>query len=374
MNLNRYFRSQRIWKSFLLIIVVCLFLFMIIEMKGNGSEKEVLDYLEDFIEREKWRVENASSRAERHDVKVKENKSKKKVHEVKRIKYGQNSPSIASKFTAAEKRTNSKFTATDSHKLFTTDNSEEIKNCQDYKEDRPNWTIEYRKDNIARKCLKRAYRPKWVKRFVFANKTIIYNGCTRQSRKCREMPHFDSKIKKRINTPPCCLKHVVQILGDFAELMQKFGGRYFLFGGGLIGWYRNRSMVPYDHDIDVIVALGFWKSNRFKLLLNEMKKRKGYSINRLNWNKIKIYYSKTNHNFIDLWPFSRKGKDKIRINSTMWKAHNVSNVLPLKKSNFEGFPIWVPNDPAAMLTTEYGKGWPNELTCKRIGKFGNCVK
>ena len=244
-------------------------------------------------------------------------------------------------------------------------------NCFDFKEDRPNWTIKFR-HNVSQICLQKKYHPKWVKRIILANKTAIYRGCTRQTHRCGHAPYFDSKLNKRINTPPCCLKHIVEIFRNFDYLIREYGGRYFLFGGGLIGWFRNRSIVPYDHDLDVIVAMDFWRSTRFKLFLNELKTKKGYHIKWLSWNKIKIYYSERNHNFIDLWPFSRKGKDKVRIKSRMWKVHNVSHILPLKRSKFEGFAIWVPRDPSSALTVEYGDGWSQELTCKKIGKYGNC--
>ena len=244
-------------------------------------------------------------------------------------------------------------------------------NCFRFEKDRPNWTIKYR-GNVSRTCLQKKYHPKWTKRIMFDNGITIYRGCTQKSYRCGAQPYFDRKLNRRINTPPCCLKHIIEIFKNFAYTIKKFGGRYFLFGGGLIGWYRNRKIVPYDHDLDVMVGMEFWKSKRFKQFLNELKVKHGYHINWLSWNKLKIYYSKRNHNFIDLWPFSRKGKDKLRIKSRMWKVHNASYVLPLRKSKFEGFVIWVPNNPASLLTAEYGSGWQTELTCKKIGEYGNC--
>jgi len=243
--------------------------------------------------------------------------------------------------------------------------------CLIFEEDRPNWTVKY-KFTITKKCLQRKYHPKWVKRIVFANNTEVYRGCRQQEHRCGVAPYFDRKLQKRINTPPCCLKHIIEIFRTFTNLIKKFGGTYFLFGGGLIGWYRNRKIVPYDHDLDVIVAMDFWKTKRFKLFLRELETKHGYHVKWMSWNKIKIYYSKTNHNFIDVWPFSRRGKHEIRIKSRSWKVHNASQVLPLKKSTFEGFLVWLPRDPESILTKEYGNGWRNELTCKKIGKYGNC--
>ena len=244
--------------------------------------------------------------------------------------------------------------------------------CKDVTEDRPNWTIVFKK-STPDYCSRQKYF-KWVKRIVFANKTAIYRGCTSRTHKCGYLPYFDNKLKARINAPPCCRRHVIEIFRNFAKRMEEYSGRYFLFGGGLIGWYRNRSVVPYDHDLDILVDLNFWRSSRFESMLRKLKREHGHFIKKKSWNKVKIYYSKLNHNFIDLWPFSRKGKDKIRINSSQWKIHNFTHVLPLKKSSFEGIKIWTPHDPEAMLTAEYGKSWRTELTCKKVGKFGNCLK
>lgn len=246
------------------------------------------------------------------------------------------------------------------------------RNCNKFtKVDWPNWTIKFIEANITHKCLRQKF-PKWVKRIILANGTIISKGCTRQTQKCREHSYFNWKLNERINSPPCCLQHVVDIFRNTANLLDKYGGMYFLFAGGLIGWYRNRSIVPYDHDLDVIVDLDFWKSRNFKKVLTNLEKNKGYFVKKLSWNKIKIYYSKTNHNFIDLWPFGRHGEDEIKIKSSTIKIQKLENILPLRRSTFEGFKIWVPKNPEAALNLEYGKGWETELTCKKIGKYGNC--
>ena len=244
-------------------------------------------------------------------------------------------------------------------------------NCNKFNVDWPNWTIKFTQTNTTQKCSRKKF-PKWIKRIILSNGTILSKGCTRNTKKCREHSYFNWKLNSRINSPPCCLQHVVDIFRDTAKLLDKYGGMYFLFAGGLIGWYRNRSIVPYDHDLDIIVDLDFWKSRNFKKLLQNLKKNKGYYVKKLSWNKIKIYFSIKNHNFIDLWPFSRHGNDQIKIKSSTMKIHKFENILPLRRSTFEGFKIWVPQNPEAALNLEYGKGWKTELTCKKIGKYGNC--
>ena len=245
--------------------------------------------------------------------------------------------------------------------------------CANSISDRPNWTVLYN-DSVSTGSCPKIESQQWVKRIILANGTSIYKGCNKYSKKCRDHSYFDKKLKIRINTPPCCLKHTLDIFKDVTQRLADFKASYFLFGGGLIGWYRNRSPVPYDHDLDVIIDLKFWKSDQFKDLLSKLEIKHGYYVKKITWNKIKVYLSKKNHNFIDLWPFTTRGKSHVRIKSHVWKIHRLENILPLQQTNFAGLNILVPKNPAATLDLEYGKGkWEHELTCKNVGKFGNCI-
>ena len=355
MKLRRVIRSIRFFNAILLvgvIVSVCLLLYNE-TIHRKVDEEEILVELTGFVKQNEAKKEKGKGDGRKQiEMRINEWGTKET----------QGSP-LTSKEQAVHK-----FTSESDFRSVTITRNED---CFAFEKDRPNWTIKYR-GAVSKNCLQTKYHPKWVKRILLANGSAVYKGCTRNTRRCGNMPYFDRKLNTRINTPPCCLKYIIEIFRNFAHLIARFGGRYFLFGGGLIGWYRNRQIVPYDHDLDVIVGMEFWKSKRFKLFLNELHTSYGYQVKWLGWNKIKIYYSKHNHNFIDLWPFSRRGKDKIRIKSRMWKVHNASHLLPLKKSKFEGFPIWVPRRPKSMLTAEYGVGWQNELTCKVIGKWGNC--
>ena len=44
--------------------------------------------------------------------------------------------------------------------------------------------------------------------------------------------------------------------------------RFLLDGGAMIGWYRNKAMIPYDDDIDVTVRLDVWTSPEFMEVMN----------------------------------------------------------------------------------------------------------
>ncbi len=241
--------------------------------------------------------------------------------------------------------------------------------CGFYKADRPNWTIYYKSD-VTTGCLKKW---KWIKKIVFSNGTIVYQGCTKRTHRCGVSPYFDNKLNMRINMRPCCLEKIISIFRDVSKALISNDVGHFLFGGGLIGWFRNKSIVPYDHDLDVLIDLKFWSSSKFDKWLRSLTRNHGYFVRKLSWNKIKVYYNRVNRNFVDMWPY-QVHEDHIRIKSSLWKRQPVTNILPLKRDYFEGFEVSVPSQPEAALDLEYGKGnWKSELTCKKKGKFGNCI-
>ena len=247
--------------------------------------------------------------------------------------------------------------------------------CSRWVMDYSNWTLKYL-DIESRQCFPSKLTRK-IKRVILPNGTEIYCGCTQKTHKCREQPHFDKERGVRINTPPCCLKHVLEIFQTLTEALTSHNVAHFMNGGGLIGWYRNRNVVPYDHDLDILIDLHFWRTWLFRHLLNEIQSKYHYKVVRKSWNKIKVYYSGTNRNFVDLWPFKiKKVKegDYVKPISSQWKMYHASNVLPLQRTKYAGFWTWIPRNPNEVLDREYGVGkWKKELSCKKIDRNWNCV-
>lgn len=48
--------------------------------------------------------------------------------------------------------------------------------------------------------------------------------------------------------------------------------KYVLDGGGVIGWQRNKTFIPYDNDLDVTVRLDVWTSPKFQEVISELGK------------------------------------------------------------------------------------------------------
>ena len=46
---------------------------------------------------------------------------------------------------------------------------------------------------------------------------------------------------------------------------------YELSFGGVIGWWRDRKLIPYDWDLDVVVKLDVWKSKEYERVLNGLE-------------------------------------------------------------------------------------------------------
>ena len=74
--------------------------------------------------------------------------------------------------------------------------------------------------------------------------------------------------------------------------------------GGLIGYVRNRKMIPYDNDLDLMVDGKFWNNSEFNSTIAALSENHEHEcIYRDNGLKLTVYYSKKNKVGIDIWPF-----------------------------------------------------------------------
>ena len=89
-----------------------------------------------------------------------------------------------------------------------------------------------------------------------------------------------------------------------------------------------------------------------------------------------MWYSKTNHNGVDIWPwYDNVQGDIVYIAKDYYvPRYDVprSLVFPLKPVNFEGFDTFVPGDPEGYVEWQYGKDWRTEKNCTVVND-SNCV-
>ena len=118
--------------------------------------------------------------------------------------------------------------------------------------------------------------------------------------------HFDYKRKVRMNTPPCCRQNLLAMLKHFTKELRRLNVDHILAYGGVIGWMRNKKMIPYDLDLDLMIDIRFWNTPLMKQMLQQMRDLHGYdTIVKKGGNKLWVAYSMINRIHIDIWPYTK---------------------------------------------------------------------
>jgi len=185
---------------------------------------------------------------------------------------------------------------------------------------------------------------------------------------------------------------IIKMLNDIHGLFKRFGIRYWIDAGTLLGAVRYKGIVPGDDDGDLCVLLQ--DKERFldlRFILEEM----GYGLSEF-WAGYKIYplngLSVKDHNkfshpdktindiddreyydyklpFIDIFfcNVDPKNPDRIifsnRSVNKFWPGMywKTKNVFPLKLYKFNNIVVHGPNDPKQHLDRLYGKKWKSGL-------------
>ena len=204
-------------------------------------------------------------------------------------------------------------------------------------------------------------------------------GCRNDTPMCAQGAHYDKLHGVRVNTPPCCRAKLIEM---FTRTTEKFSSKnitHFIQFGGLIGYQRNKRMIPYDSDFDLYVDHEVWKKPFMAALIEEFRERYGFYFQyHDNGDKLKIFYSKMNKNSIDVWPFkvitnnAQRGLVSIPHRSAFNQP--VENIFPLRRVKFEGTWTYIPGKPIEVLNLQYGEGnWEKEVSCRVQESNGHCV-
>ena len=204
-------------------------------------------------------------------------------------------------------------------------------------------------------------------------------GCRNDTPMCPHQAHYDSLHGVRVNTPPCCRAKIIEMFSRTTEKLNAMNITHFIQFGGLIGYYRNKRMIPYDVDIDLYVDHEAWKQAPMNKLIKEFRQLYGFNFEyRDNGDKLKIFYSKMNNNSIDVWPFkvttNLAGRGFVHI--PHWSAVDqpMTNIFPLRAVQFEDTWTYIPRKPVFVLNLQYGEGkWENEVSCRNKDPSGNCL-
>ena len=259
-------------------------------------------------------------------------------------------------------------------KVTMTQGTKRSTNCPKWEYKREDWTIVYhasRKEYDVTSCPK-PWMGKTIKRISFDDRTFLNNGCNKNTRECKEYPFYDFKENVRINTPPCCRHHVLTILDHVTTELKKQGVSHTLISGGVIGWVRNKGMIPYDRDLDIIVQIEYWNSTEFWRTFQRLHKQHGYVVDNVEEFKVKVYFSKTNGNNIDIWAYWADNTT-VSIAFHGFKKQPVETMFPFKPVKFEWLNTFVPAKPIEYLDRQYGKEvWRPEKHCMVRNAEGDC--
>ena len=77
-----------------------------------------------------------------------------------------------------------------------------------------------------------------------------------------------------------------RLIGAFADIASRNNVTYFLYGGSLIGSYRNHGMIPWDDDVDVAVYAS--DKHKLKAMFNKLPKDISALVQDLRW---KMFYN-----------------------------------------------------------------------------------
>ena len=260
-------------------------------------------------------------------------------------------------------------------KSTTNQKGKELKNqCPKWKYERENWTIVYHASHAEynRTLCPKPSNGKIIKRILFNDGTFLNTGCNKNTRDCKEYPFYDFKDGVRINTPPCCRHHVLTMFDHVTIELKRQGVSHSMISGGVIGLVRNKRMIPYDRDLDLIIEIDYWNTTEFWKMFQRLHEKYGYVADDVEEFKVKLYLSKLNRNNIDIWAYWAEN-DTVSIAFHGFKKQSMKTMMPFKAVRFEWFSTFAPAKPIQYLDRQYGKEvWRPEKQCMVRNAEGDC--
>ena len=189
------------------------------------------------------------------------------------------------------------------------------------------------------------------------------NKKTKNKKFFKELPnhnHLDYRYGKLNNQNKH--KTLIYLLKRFMDYSHENKIKPILMYGGLIGYYFNNKLLPWDDDIDMILLKP--SSDKLKnyeddkILIEVNPNCNNYSVTD-SQNKISSrVISKENGLFIDLTFFIEQGNYWVCKDGNKFIKKDIiqyNDEKYLKRGIFEGISVWIPNNIENCLRTKYGE-------------------
>jgi len=159
------------------------------------------------------------------------------------------------------------------------------------------------------------------------------------------------------NTPVCCATHLYNILTNIAKTLENHNLEYFISFGTLLGAVRHGGLIPWDTDIDIVIA----QKNRdkvFETLKNELGNSYNVKEDRENnivGSLIRVDLSDINTLHIDLFTYLEKDSEEIIFGYN--RSFNKKDIYPLQKIKFYDSEFYAPKEIDKQLKLFYGEDY-----------------
>lgn len=164
-----------------------------------------------------------------------------------------------------------------------------------------------------------------------------------------------SRIKDKFSILHVKLK---KILPDLLKLLDKYNIENFITAGTLLGYKRNKKIIPWDDDIDIAIIDNNNIKEKFENIKNELYKENIYYIDDCTFG-YKFILKEDENVYIDLFLYKQNGEKFLLTDeaSKIWPNDffTVKDVFPIRKDDFEGITVNIPNNCIPYLKNTYGK-------------------
>ena len=151
----------------------------------------------------------------------------------------------------------------------------------------------------------------------------------------------------------CCRKHLLKLIKSVFKEVIAADIPMILTGGALIGWARNKKLVPYDEDVDAGLEYKYWESPEFSAVLEKLASQ-GFCV----WLRSPVW-TKIWSTVVafDLFAFNIVDNSKVVFWSPIKQGpYNLTKILPRRLDVLEGIDVFIPRSPNHYLDNMYGKG------------------